>query len=225
MADPREVDNAIDYMTDIYGRQAASSRLRSAWYEEFSESDGRLLMEVVKAACRTEKFMPSLAVIAPLLAEREGTKTGTNEPPPCPNCFAMLGWREMAIQWITLDGAHHAKCILAACDCRLGQVRQAGGARPWRDVWDSWRSVRDRLVANGGHVLEGYPVKTHRDMPKLEEWHRETPENLWRYPRHPRSTSVAQIVADAKAKDPYAAPRRRTIEQDEARDDRGGEYR
>lgn len=223
MADPREVDEAIDYMIDLYGRQAPSSRLREAWYAEFDESDGRTLLAVIKTACRTEKFMPSLAVIRGLMADKEGAKTGTNEPPPCQDCFKLPGWREMAIQWYTPDGTKQARCLLAACECRLGQVRQAGGQRTWREVWESWRGIRDRLVADGGALVQGFPVKTHRDLPLLEAWHRDTNEILIRHPQRPRSVAVAEIVKDLRARDPHAAHRRRTIANDEIREE-GEEY-
>jgi hypothetical protein len=226
MCSPADVGDALDYLRDIYGRSDAwpGRVLRGAWEDAFADVPEAAMMAAIKAAMvESPKFPPTPMTVAALVeVQSGGPAQGPSGPRACPDCWAVPGFREMAIQWVTPAGKHEARVVVAACECRLGEMRKAGGATAWRDLWDAWRGIRDRLVADGGRVVGG-PWRTHRDHPRLTDEQRFTPEDLSRWPRKSHAAAVAGVFAALNGRDEHAYQRARSLERDERRDEWEGE--
>jgi hypothetical protein len=227
MADPREIDEVFDALTANYGSPNGwpVPKTRDLWYSELRDYPAEVLMDVASAIMRTpEKYPPKIGTMLGMLAKvgAKGESVGPTGPRACPDCHALPGLREMAIQWVEPRGKHEARVVVAACECRLGEARKASGATGWRDVWASWQRIRDRLVADGGRVVGG-PWRTHRDMPRLTDAQRFTPEDLERWPRKNHGQAVAHVFAALNGRDQHAYQRARQIERDGERDEWEGE--
>lgn len=224
MADHRDIDDAMDYLREVYGRSDSwpGRMLRGEWETTFTDVPGPAMMVAVKAAMKeSPKFPPTPMVVATLVEGRAGgAVTGTLGPGPCPDCRTLFGYREMAIHWIDPRGDRRALVVLSACECRLGDVRRTAGAEAWRDTWKRWQDGRDRLVRDGGQVVGIY--RTHRDHLTLDDAERYTPEALSRWPAKPRSEAVRGVLAALHAHDEHARERGWTMrmeQQNEMRED------
>jgi hypothetical protein len=227
MADPREIDEVFDALTANYGSPNGwpVSKTRDLWYAELRDYPAEVLMDVASAIMRTpEKYPPKIGTMLDMLAKvgAKSESVGPTGPRACPDCHALPGLREMAIQWVErVPLAPKVRYLTAACGCRLGETRKAAGAASWETVWADWGERTERLRADGGEILGAW--KTHRDMPRLTDAQRFTPEDLERWPRKNHGQAVAHVFAALNGRDEHAYQRARSLERDERRDEWEGE--
>jgi hypothetical protein len=137
VADPRTVDQALDYLTDAYSRPPASEATRRIWRDALSEADGPALSRAVKTAAERSRWMPTIAAVLELLATG-GSASGPQHVASCGRCAS--GLRELSV-WRD-DGTdprgYSVRTGLVRCDCPAGHVvdQAPGEGNPSR------RSVR-----------------------------------------------------------------------------------
>ena len=128
MADPREIDIALDYLTDAYGRQGANARQRSIWHDAFREADGGELFEAVQRLCRTKKYPPTIADVSEALAERQ-VAAQPAQAATCGRCAD--GLREVAVHRRderAPDGVRITVGVVR-CECPRGATVDSGPER------------------------------------------------------------------------------------------------
>jgi hypothetical protein len=218
-----EVDEVLDWVREIYGRAQdwPARLLRAEWYRTLRDVTLAEGMDTVrKMAKEHQKWPPTPMAVADALSAG-GSDAGTGGGlKPCPDCYAIPGWREMAIRFVLPDGTEHVQERLAACECAAGRVRLESkldtGARvvSWRDLWAEWQAARDRLVADGGHVVGVW--RTHRDMLVI-------PVKARTIQAVESSGGAAYARAALRGVDERAGMRRRLVAQDALRDEGDGE--
>ena len=221
MAEPHQVAEVLNHLRGVYSKADnwPNAPGRRAWEEAFAnipEAEMFRALHATLADARFHQFPPTpMAVVAAVT--HGGVAGGPTGPAPCPDCEALPGYREMSIRWEDASGKAHSAVRLAACGCRLGEVRRAAGCISWRALWSKWQGDREILVAKGGRIV-GRPRFTSRDHPLLDSTERRTEQDLDQHPVKARSTAAAFLVAALNGRDEHAGERRRGVEREQERD-------
>jgi len=224
MAEPHQIEEVLTHLNGLYGsRFNPDATKRRAWIEVLGPFDNEDLWAAVRATLADPKcfeWPPTPMQIAANVPKRVGASVRSSIA-PCEDCAALPGYREMSIRFTLPDGRHDARAVLAACECRLGEVRRASGVLPWREQQARWKHAKARLIADGGAYIDG--AITSRKLPLLTSAHRYTDEVRGRGEGKAHSNASAFLFAALRGTDAHAGERAMAVEQDQERDERGWE--
>jgi len=224
MAEPHQIEEVLTHLSGLYGgRFSSDGAKRKAWIEvlgPFANEDLWTAVRATLADPKCHEWAPTPMQIAANVPKRVGASVGASIA-PCEDCAALPGYREMAIRFKLPDGRMDARVVVAACECRLGEVRRASGVLRWRDQQARWKEAKARLIADGGAYIDG--AITSRTLPMLTSAHRYTDEARGRGEAKAHSTAAAFLFAALRGTDAKAGERARAIERERERDERGWE--
>lgn len=218
MANPNDVDRALDYIADAFQRQPATPGTRRIWHDTFADTDAEALMAATKKACRLSKYAPTMAVIAEAVAAVD-TNTAGPSARSCGRCAD--GLREMAVHRRdpTEPSGVRITVGVVRCDCPRGHVidQQPGHG------CDSRRTARiPDLRGQIDHVQRDPSVLAWFLDPSAAER-----RNLDEPAPAPRSAAIAHVRGVVLGSDPEtrqnASQRARTVAADRMREAAGEE--